>query len=1103
MEILSILLILSTLTYSARNSLPEVPELTIRRAVVAIACVCLTIGSMNVRVLADTTGSIRGTVTDAQASVVVSATVTARQTDTNLTRTTTTDDGGAYRFSSLPIGPYEITVTATGFSDAKRSLQLSVNQEPRVDVELQVAAEANVVDVVSVDLIQSETSAVGTVIDNKKITDLPLNGRNFLQLGALIPGVAAAPGGGGAEGGTYVGAFSVGGQRDRGANYQLDGADNNQGINNNVAAFVNVDAIEEFTIQTSTFSAEFGRNSGAVVNVATRSGTNEFHGTAFEFLRNRVFDARNFFENAGGAPDSAFILNQFGGVFGGPIRADKAFFFVSYEGSRSRVGNTIFTNVPTLDQRMAAITGRLDGRPIDVDPVAARLLEFYPLPNASSPFGNYLSNETIRGSNDNFLAKIDLNPTASDTFSFRYLINDSDSFTPVQSTSGTASGAAQVPGYGLFSKVRAQNFAASWTHVFGASVVNVVRLVAARAFDDYTGEDRTDPATIGLPTNVLEDDNRSLPQVNVSGLTPIGNANLYPFGDALNTFQAIDNVTWTRGAHTFKFGVDVRYVQLNGFQDFSFAGTIGFDGAVSGISPFHDFLQGTAAPQTTFIGRGVTAPPIRQQNYYLFAQDDWQVVPGLTLNLGLRYELNTVPTASGRLTNFTVERGFFNDDVGLHEGDHNNFAPRVGFAWTPFKDGRTVVRGGAGMFYDLVFGNVPFSLTFNPTASVQFYPIFGTVPDPGLLGDIFAEVPLGPDYEDAGPALITIDPEIRTPYAIQWNLNVQQQIGHSVGLEVGYYGTRGVKLLLNRDVNQPAYFPGESDSNNIFDRRPTQLDGKTFLLEGIDVGGIDLVQQQEASAASIYHSLQTRLTGRVGPDFSFLVSYTWSHSIDNASDIFGFTGSAGIPQNSIDLHAERGNSPFDVRHRFTSSYTWDLPFGKGKAFGGDVGEGMNRLVGGWQVNGIVTAQSGAPFTVRLGTDAVLDGNAFNEQRPNDLPGAFQPDGKGGLILTVPRELLIPAEGSYGSLGRNTFRGPKFTNVDFSVFKRIALTETVDLQFRTEIFNIFNHPNFALPETNLLSPTFGTFSRTPDVAAGSPRIGSGGQRVIQFALKLTF
>jgi len=1058
---------------------------------------------MSVPAFADTTGSIRGTVTDTQGALVAGATVTARHTGTNLTRTMTTADDGSYLFTSLPIGAYEITVSAAGFAEAKRTLTLNVNQEPRVDVDLQVIGAMDFVDVVAVDVIQSETSAVGTVIDNKKITDLPLNGRNFLQLGALIPGVAAAPGGGGSEGGTYVGAFSVGGQRDRGANYQLDGADNNQGINNNVAAFVNVDAIEEFTIQTSTFSAEFGRNSGAVVNVATRSGSNEFHGTAFEFLRNRVFDARNFFENAGGAPDSAFILNQFGGVFGGPIKKDKAFFFVSYEGSRSRVGNTIFTNVPTVEQRLAAITGRLDGRPIDVDPVAARLLQFYPLPNANSPFGNYLSNLTIRGSNDNFLAKVDWNPTDADAFSFRYLINDSDSFTPVQSTSGTASGAAQVPGYGLFSKVRAQNFTTSWTRVFGTSVVNVARLVAARAFDDYTGEDRTDPATIGLPTNVLEDDNLGIPQVNVSGLTPIGNANLYPFGDALNTFQAIDTLSWSRGEHAFKFGVDVRYVQLNGFQDFSFAGTIGFDGAVSGISPFHDFLQGTAAPQTTFIGRGVTAPPIRQQNLYLFAQDDWRVAPGLTLNLGLRYELNTVPTASGRLTNFTVERGFFTDDEGLHEGDHNNFAPRAGFAWTPWADGHTVVRGGAGMFYDLVFGNVPFSLTFNPPASVQFYPIYGTVPDPGLLGEIFADVPLGPDYEDAGPALITIDPEIRTPYAIQWNLNVQHEITESVGVEVGYYGTRGVKLLLNRDVNQPAYFPGESDPNNIFDRRPTQLAGQTFLIDGIDTGGIDLVQQQEAAAASIYHSLQTRLSGRIRNDFSFLVSYTWSHSIDNASDIFGFTGSAGIPQNSLDLKAERGDSPFDVRHRFTTSFTWDLPIGKGKALAGDVSDGLDRLVGGWQVNGIVTAQSGAPFTVRLGTDAVLDGNAFNEQRPNDIPGAFQPDGHGGLILTVPREALIPAEGQYGTLGRNTFRGPKYTNVDLSVFKRIALTENVDLQFRTEIFNLFNHPNFALPETNLLSPSFGTFSRTPDVAAGSPRIGSGGQRVIQFALKLTF
>lgn len=1054
------------------------------------ACLCLLCWAPCV--LADTTGTILGTVTDPQGAVVVGATVTAKQEDTNLTRTTTTDEEGNFRFSALPIGPYVISVDAPGFNRGAGALALAVGQELRADVTLQVGGSTAdfTQDVVANDSITAETSTVGTVIDNQKITDLPLNGRNFLQLGALIPGVAAAPGGGGSEGGTFVGAFSVGGQRDRGANYQLDGADNNQGINNNAAAFVNVDAIQEFSIETSTFSAEYGRNSGAVVNVATKSGTNEFHGTVFEFLRNNAFDARNFFENAGGAPDSKFILNQFGGVLGGPIRRDKAFFFVSYEGTRSRVGNTIFTNVPTIEQRLAVTTGVLDGVPIEVDPVAARLLALYPLPNANSSFGNYISNAAIRGRNDNFLTRIDYNPSESNTYSFRYLINDNSTFSPVLSTSGTASGSAQVPGYGLEADARSQNLAASWTHLFSPSLVNVGRVAVARVGDLMSGEDHTDPVAFGLPTNVVVPEDVALPQIVVSGLSGLGNSNIFPFGDGLNTFQISDTATWTRGQHTFKFGTDIRYVQLNGFQDFSFAGTISFDGSVSGISPLYDFLQGTAAPQTTFITRGLTAPPIRQQNYYFFGQDDWRVRQGLTLNLGLRYELNTVPTANGRLTNFTLDRGFFTDDEGLWQSDKNNFAPRVGFAWTPSSDGKTVVRGGAGLFYDLVFGNVPFSMTFNPPASVQFYPIFGTVPRPGRLGRIFAGVPIGPDFEDAGPALITTDPELRTPYAVQWNLNVQRELVGGLGLEVGYYGTRGVKLIRNRDVNQAAYFPGQSDTNNIFDRRPTQLAGTTFLLNGIDVGGVDLVQQQESASSSIYHSLQARLSGRLRQNVYFLVSYTYSHSIDDASDIFGFTGSSGFPQDSNNPGLERGNSPFDIRHRLTASFTYDLP-----------GEGI--ALGGWQVNGIATAQSGAPFTVRLGTDAALDGNPLNEQRPNDVPGALVSDGRGGLILTVPREQLIPAEGSYGSLGRNTFRGPEFLNFDASVFKTFTLKEDLSLQFRTEVFNLFNHPNFALPETNLLSPTFGTFSRTPDVAAGNPRIATGSQRVIQFALKLIF
>jgi outer membrane receptor protein involved in Fe transport len=1061
------------------------------RTLLACLCLSLYLSLCATSALADTTGSILGTVTDSRGDVVAGASVTVRQRDTNFTRTGATDEAGNYRFSALPIGPYHVTITAAGFRAGEGEVRLEVGQETRLDAALAVGGEAAdfTSDVVASDEITPDTSTVGTVVDNRKITDLPLNGRNFLQLGALIPGVAAAPGGGGSEGGTFVGAFSVGGQRDRGANYQLDGADNNQGINNNAATFVNVDAIQEFSIETSTFSAEYGRNSGAVVNVATRSGTNDFHGTLFEFLRNDAFDARNFFENAGGAPDSKFSLNQFGGVVGGPLRRDRAFFFASYEGTRSRVGNTIFTNVPTLDERLAVTTGVLDGVPVAVDPVAARLLALYPLPNATSSFGNYISSETIRGRNDNVLARVDYNPSERNTFSFRYVLNDNSTFAPVLSTSGTANGSSQVPGYGLFSDVRSQNFAVSWTHLFSSSLVSVGRFAASRFSDLQAGEDHTDPAVYGLETNVVVPEDVALPQILVSGLSGIGNSNVFPFGDGLDTFQFADTVTWTRGPHTLKLGADVRAVQLNGFQDFSFAGTIGFDGSVSGVSPLYDFLQGTPSPQVTFIGRGLTAPPIRQQNVYLFAQDDWAARPGLTLNLGLRYELNTVPTASGRLTNFTVDRGFFTDADGLYAGDFNNFAPRVGFAWTPFADAKTVVRGGAGLFYDLVFGNVPFALTFNPPASVQFYPIYGTVPRPGRLFHVFSSVPLGPDFEDAGPALVTIDPNLRTPYAVQWNLNVQRQLVGGLGLEVGYYATRGVKLVRNRDVNQAVYFPGSSPLD-VFDRRPTQLAGRAYLLDGVDTGGIDLVQQQEAAATSIYHSLQARVSGRVRGGLYLLASYTWAHSIDDASDIFGFTGSSGFPQDSDDLAAERADSPFDIRDRFTGSFTWDVP-----------GEGIAR--GGWQVNGIATAQSGAPFTVRLGTDAALDGNPFNEQRPNDVPGALVPDGRGGVALTVPVAALVPADGAYGTLPRNSFRGPKFVNFDASVFKTFVLGEGLSLQFRTEVFNVFNHPSFALPETNLLSPTFGTFSRTPDVAAGNPRIATGSQRVIQFALKLMF
>lgn len=1054
----------------------------------------------------DTTGTITGLITDSEGAVIAGATVTIRNTGTNLTRTTTTNESGQYQVTLLPVGEYEIKVEVEGFSTTQAQVVLQINQVLRADFKLTVAAlMGDIIEVRSNEaLITVDNSTQSTVIDNKKIVDLPLNGRNFLQLGTLIPGAAAAPGGGGAEGATESGAFSVGGQRDRAINYYIDGTDNNQVINNNTAASASVDAIQEFTILTSTYSAEYGRNSGAVVNVVTKSGTNTLHGTLFEFLRNDKFDASNFFDNAAGQPKPKFRNNQFGFTLGGPLVKDKLFYFLNYEGQQTRVANTIFTTVPTITERQGIFIDPNTGRTvrIPVDPVSAQLLKLYPFPNANSQFGNFVSSEVIRLRRDNAVSKIDYKLGVNDQLSFRYLINDRDTFTPVQSASGTSQGAAQVPGFGSKVQARVQNFAFSETHIISNNTINEFRFGYNRFVDLQLGLDATNPAPLGLINNNPSLLGKGIPQIVLSGISGIGNSNIFPFNDNLQTFQFTNNISFTRGRHSVKVGADIRKLKVDGAEDFNFAGSIVFDGSQTGISSVADFIQGT--PQNASITRGFTSPKIRLSNYYLYVQDDIKVNNRLTVNAGLRYELNTVPTASRQLFNFTPTRGIFGES--LYKGDHNNFAPRIGFAYTPLKSTKTVLRGGFGVFYDLPFQNVTFNLTFNPPTSTALFN-FGPF-KAGKLGQVFSPASLS----GSGPAFITIDPNLRIPYSFQYNFNLEQELPGGLALEVGFVGTKGVKLIGNRDINQAVFIPGNSSPDNIFDRRPTQLAGLDF-----GVGGADVVQEQEAIGSSIYNSLQVKLTKRLQNGLSFLGAYTYAKSIDNISDIFGFKGSAGFPEDSNNLRAERGRSPFDIRQRLTFSYTYELPFGKGQHFFKNAQGLTNKLLTGWQMNGILTLQTGAPFTIFLGTDQALTGNLFSEQRPNNVPGVFIQKDDGRVVLAAPyvnadgspnivalqNAGVIPGAGQFGSLGRNTFTGPHFQNFDLSFTKRTPLTENTALEFRAEIFNLFNHPTFALPDNNLSSPTFGQFSRTPDVASGSPRLTSGAPRVIQFGLKLSF
>ena len=1052
-----------------------------------------------------TGGAVSGVVHNQTGTPVSKAKVTATNTATNQSRVTETDSDGQYRLPSLSIGSYEISVESLEYAKAIRQLVLRVNEDARVDFEISAAGASYNVDVMASTgpITESTNSVLGIVIEQKQIMELPLNGRNFLQLGTLVPNVSSTASlAGGSEGGLLNGPLAVSGQRDRALTFLVDGLDNSNSLTNGLSAQVSIDAIQEFKMITNTGSAEFGYHSGGTVNILTRAGSNRFEGSLFEFFRNNVLDAPNHFANLAEHVPSAFRNNQYGGTLGGPLIKDRTFFFGSYEGQRLAVSNPQFSTVPTESERHGIFTNPATGQPMQlpVDPVAANVLSKYvPLPNASSPKGNYLANPILRMRNDFALFKVDHLLTGEDLFSARYFVSDNHTVSPIIFNVVTQPGAPLVapgvPGFGLDSPSRTQNAALSYTHNFNAQTINELRLGYNRNFTYFNQQDTTRPADLGFsglnnPTG--------LPNLNIPGISVLGTVLSYPINLKISNFHLSETLSFIEGRHSVKAGMEMHHVHQADLTIQEGGSVLYFTGLASGISPLADFVLGIPSYGALELrregGRSV------QTNWGAFIQDDFQFFRGLVLNLGLRYELDGVlSNPDDQYANFSVSRGLFipgvNTDAALYHRDYKDIAPRIGFAWSPTQDGRTVIRGGYGIFYDTILHTYSVALNGNlpgdpPSALVL--PRAG----PGRLGDAF------------NPAFISVFPEVprqvfaydenlRTPYAQHFNLNVQREFGNTMVLSLGYVGTRGSKLIGMRDINQAVYIPGVDQSGqplstpaNVDARRPIQLPEMVH-------GPLSSITVLESAYSSTYHSFQVSFTKRLSRGLSLLSSYTWSKSIDNVTDPVGFAGDIGGPQNANDLRTERALSIFDIRHRFTIGYSYRLPF-RG-----------NRLKEGWQVNGLTTLQSGQPVTVLLGFDSSLTGS-FN-MRPNHVPGALI--SKDGQILvnpSLPRDpvtgvpqALIPAAGQFGTLGRNAFVGPPYKNFDLALLKDTRLGERVKLQVRIEVFNLLNTTNLALPQRILTDPSFGQSTRTQDVAGGLPGIGGGGPRVIQLALKAIF
>jgi hypothetical protein len=1024
---------------------------------------------------------VRGTIYDPNKAAIPGANVSMTRLETGEVRTAITNSEGEYAITSLPASNYEIKIESQGFATQIRTFALLVNQELRLNVDLHLENPAY--DVPSEPLpLKKDSASLGTVIENRQVTGLPLDGRNFYELSLLVPGaVPPAPGSAGSARGDF--AFSVNGAREDANNFLLDGVYNVDPKLNTFGVRPSVDAIREFEMLTSTYDASFGRNPGAQVNVILNSGSNDFHGSLFEFHRNAALDARNFFAPAS-EPKPKYIRNQFGGALGGPIKHDRTFFFADYEGTRSREGITRITNVPTAEERVGNFshsvfgvpTNPFTGMPFDngvipdffQNPVGGAIAALYPLPNRNVPFQNFVSSPVQRDDNDSFDARIDHRLSDRADLTFRYSFGDRDLFEPF-----TGSSFSLLPGFGDTVKRRSQNGMAALTLLLTPRLVNESRVAFNRVAASVTQEASVLNSEVGLPTISPRERDLGLSFITITGFSPLGDEGNNPQDSVTNVYQFLNNSSYVHGNHLIKFGADLRFSQQNAFRDVESRGRLQF-------SPFFQ-LTGNALgdmllgfPLLTSVARVDNPQKIRTESYNFFINDSYRVTPRLTLNGGLRYEYNSPPVdADDRATIYDVATRSL-VPVGTNgvprsgfDADKNNFAPRVGFAWS--LNTETVLRGGYGVYYDQSPLAPAEALYFNS----PFFDnnIFFSLPGlPLTLNDPFPSFFPFPLPDSA----LAIQRDLRTGYMQHWNFNVERQIGDAGVIEVAYVGSKGTKLLTARDINQPQ--PSVLPPGLPFVPRPDPR-----------FDDIDLL---ESRANSNYHAMQVRYQQRLTRGFSALASYTWSKSIDDASNFFTSAGDPNFPQNSYNVAAERGLSNFDVRHRMSLSYSSTLPFRK-------PGEGLvASLVNGWETFGIVTLQSGRPFTVALlsdidnsGTGRSILGFGAND-RPNIL-------GNPDLSNSTTQQwfntaaFAFPAPGTFGNAGRNILEGPGYQNVNMSILKNTRFNERVNLQFRAEAFNLFNHPNFNLPDNFLGSPTFGRITSARD------------PRHIQFGLKLLF
>lgn len=1114
-----------------------------------------------VAIAQDATGKISGTVHDPQGAVISGANIVVTNVATGINSHTTTDADGVYQVRNLPIGSYRVSGEQAGFQKVVTApAQLQINATLKIDLTLPVGTASESVEVSgSASLVETQNATMGNSVTSRPIVDLPLNGRNVLDLAQLEAGVTQSNPGD-ASGGQK---FNIAGARSDSVTFLLDGGNNNNLLDNSVVFNPNPDAIAEFRILESNYNAEYGRNAGGIISVVTKSGGNEIHGSAYDFLRNDALDANSFFNKVNGLPRETLRKNQFGATVGGPIMKDKFFFFGSYQGQRWNEGihpsqGSYLTFTPAMLQGdfsqtqwkndvasyllsnpyyqadpAKAAQGIMD--PTKIDPVAQNYIKAGIIPTAAN--GVIVSQATQKTNFDEYTGKLDYNFSPADrltsTFGFKKAPGDRP-----------YGGGASVPFY-VNDNAHVYFLNLAYNKTLTSNLLNELRFTAQR-YNDQQGTPATKlPAGPELGVKISPDLLAGPPILyfNNSGLT-LGFSYRGPVIKVNNTFGVNETLSWVKGKHTLKAGFSYSPYQNNTLYAYQVNGEFDFYGSTTG-SEFADFLLG--APDE-YMQSSNAHSNIRSQNYAGFVQDEWHASPKLTLSFGVRYEYDTPKKdTEGRSFSFkwgqqsTVFPGapvglLFPGDKGAPDGsnfpDRNNFAPRFGFAWDPTGSGKTSVRGGFGVFFDVLKGEdnlqfngqAPFNgyadIIFDPWTSAGASPYFvdpygstGSVntfpsrkPDPNMDFDASGFLPF------AGSSVYFVDPNLRTPYVYQYNLSVQRDLGHDLRAELAYVGSTAHKLTALADNNP--FIPGTT--KRILNTQPGAL---SYSFSYMDM--FKNVGYQN------YNSLQASLKKQMSASGSkfgasyFTLAYTYAKNIDTAS---GFRqGSSRVK--TYDPGADRAIADMDVTHNLVFSAGWDVPVQQW------IG-GPSKLTKGWTINPIISLRSGFPIDIRgfLKRDRRIPGPSGAGDsglvRPN-LVGSgvetYDPHGNvndNGALYFNPANFdvsamsygfcapgttaddcksifngknILPYSPSYGTLPRNFFRGPGYANVNVSFGKVTTITERASLEFRAEFFNLFNQAQFNNP-TNLNPLNADSFGRISDTYA---------PRQIQFGAKVTF